>query len=124
MKLIENQTVANLRKNGFKVKVQHQRFTSGLSIDGKTRYLEGMQLRPEYELRQMKLSFEPKGGFTKVSVTRLADKAEFIGESRCSESDTYNRKLGVSIALGRLDCLKSVKYLSKSQSFILPIHQQ
>ena len=102
MKLIENQTVASLRKNGFKVKVQHQRFTNGISLDGKTLHLDEIKLRPEYELRQMKLSFEPKGGQTTVFVTRLSDKAEFIGEARCSSADSYNRKFGVLKALGRL----------------------
>jgi hypothetical protein len=90
MKLIANQSVKSLRQNGFKVRVQHQRFCVG-----------GGML-PEYQIRQEKFQFSPKGGKTTILVSRLSDGTNFTGEAVCSESDQFNRKMGVAISLGRL----------------------
>lgn len=118
MKLIENiQTVKTLRQAGFKVHVSHERFTTGAIIakedivtNGITYFHKGekiitenrFKLIPEYDVRQKGYSFLPNGGKTTVTVTRLADGANFAGEAICSAADPFNRKLGVSIALGRL----------------------
>jgi hypothetical protein len=88
--LIENQTVANLRKHGFKVKVMHSRY-----------HVRGTdELTPEWVVRTGKLGFLPKGGQTKVTVTK--GNQTFKGVSLCSRKDAFNRKFGVAIALGRL----------------------
>ena len=97
MTLIPNQTVASLRRNAFKVKVEHQRFFTGLSER------DNGQLKPEYLIRKEGLKFLPKGGKTTVYVTRISDGTNFIGEAVCSNKDAFNRKIGVAISLGRLE---------------------
>ena len=43
---------------------------------------------------------QPRGGVTLVSVID-PNGQQHIGESICSKADTFNKKLGVRIALGR-----------------------
>lgn len=81
--------VEHLRRNGWKVRVYHQRQTpQGLKrIQGKNQKIL------------------PKGGLTEVSV--ISPEGETgSGWAECSKKDVYNRKLGVQIALGR--ALKSI----------------
>lgn len=96
MKLIENQTVANLRKQGFKVKVLHARNFEGWAEHGNG------ELKNEYDIRKQKLIFEPKGGKTTVTVTD-PNGLNYIGISRCSDKDGFNRRFGLVKALGRLE---------------------
>ena len=97
MTLIPNQTVASLRRNAFKVKVEHQRFYTDKGG------FDNSNLKPEYLIRQLGLPFFPKGGKTTVYVTRISDGTNFIGEAVCSNKDAFNRKIGVAISLGRLE---------------------
>lgn len=77
-------TVQELRKAGYKVRVLHFRdriFKNRMdsSING-------------YE--------SPKGGFTKIIIDS-PDGRHYEGEAWCSPKDNYSKKLGVRIALGR-----------------------
>ena len=73
-------TVQDLRNAGYKVRVTHQRQWKDDTFSHK--------------------SLNAKGGFTTVEV-RTPLGQELIGNARCSNNDTYNKKLGVRIALGR-----------------------
>lgn len=68
-------TVEELRKNGYKVRVHHHRkvVTSAVAA---------------------------RGGKTVVEVT-TPDGVTFVGISRCSRKENFNKKMGVRIALGR-----------------------
>lgn len=68
-------TVDTLRKSGFKIKVYHHRKMN----------TEGINAR---------------GGKTVVEVT-TPDGNNFVGISRCSRKENFNKRLGVMIALGR-----------------------
>ena len=79
-------TVQQLRNNGYKVKVLHFR-NPVLPFKGD---FNDYMKHPKY----------PKGGSTQVIIdTPNGDR--FVGTSKCSEQDNYNKKLGVRIALGR-----------------------
>ena len=67
-------TVKNLRQNGFKVRVMHERM---YNLDG----------------------ISCKGGITTIQISKNDQTSE--GIAYCSEKDNYNKKLGVKIALGR-----------------------
>jgi hypothetical protein len=80
-------TIKKLRQSGFKVRVIH------------TRHYE--------TLNQMKLSgpysrLSGKGGATKIEVTTPDKTITVSAEAKCSLQDSFNRKLGNSIALGRV----------------------
>lgn len=92
-------TIEKLRKAGFKVRVMHTR---------------------NYDM--IKKGFgEPfprlscKGGTTKIEVTTPDKVHTYFGFAKCSLQDSFDRKLGNSIALGRaiaeLAAIKQVKDL-------------
>lgn len=94
MKLIDNQTVASLRKSGFKVKVHHERY----NIDG--------VLLPRFQFSQYGCKrISPLGGKTTVYVTTPEGK-DYLGISICSKKDSFNRKFGLMKALWRLSEVK------------------
>jgi hypothetical protein len=78
-------TIQQLRKTGYKVRVIHKR-----------NYVPNWpnKLSPGIRLSS-------KGGYTRIDVTIPDGSVTVSGESRCSINDSYNRKLGNSIALGR-----------------------
>lgn len=81
-------TVAELRKQGYTVKVSHKRNTqlkSGASRSAPTPH--------DFEV-------SPRGGITKVEIV-APDQRLFIGEARCSDLDNYNKSIGRNIAIGR-----------------------
>jgi hypothetical protein len=69
-------SVKELRKSGNKVRVLHYRNTLP---DGK---------------------ISCKGGSTTIEITTI-DGRELSGTSKCRDDETFNRKMGVMIALGR-----------------------
>ena len=76
-------TIKELRQSGNKVRVLHTRnILYQQKIDGSVKV------------------FSPKGGKTTIEIT-TPDGKNVIGHSKCSEKETWNRKLGNSIALGR-----------------------
>lgn len=86
-------TVETLRKQGYKVRVNHKR-----------NYYHGPSgqfvLRSEKEVNVYEYDIDSFGGYTKVEVT-TPDNRELIGEAFCNYKDKFNRKLAVRIALGR-----------------------
>lgn len=78
-------TIKTLRQTGFKVRVIH------------TRHYE--------TVRAMKMNsyskLSGKGGCTKIEVTTPDKSITVSAEAKCSLQDSFNRKLGNSIALGR-----------------------
>jgi len=79
-------TIKKLRQTGFKVRVIH------------TRHYE--------TVRAMKMDacskLSGKGGCTKIEVTTPDKAITVAAEAKCSIQDSFNRKLGNSIALGRV----------------------
>ena len=71
-------TVKSLRQSGWKVRVLHHR------IDDKRILGE----------------IYPKGGKTEIIIDSPCGE-HFEGVAVCSSNDTYNKKMGVKIALGR-----------------------
>ena len=90
-------TVAELRKNGFRVRVEHlRRFV--LSGPDVFQNVRGPLCYGTYRL-------SATGGETWVSIAiKSTDPLEpfsACGVARCSKLDAYNKKVGVAIALGR-----------------------
>lgn len=76
-------TIAQLRRGGYKVRVLHSRPKMFIQkIDG------------------VMTEYNPKGGKTTIEIT-TPDGKNSIGVSECSEKDSWNRRLGNQIALGR-----------------------
>ena len=73
--------IEQLRKDGYKVRVIHNR-----KIDFS-------------DFPKTTIKF-PQGGVTRVEV-RTPDGKELVGEAVCHPEENYNKKLGVKIALGR-----------------------
>lgn len=76
-------TIAQLRRSGYKVRVLHSR--PKLSIQ---------------KIVGVMTEYNPKGGNTIIEVTS-PDGRNAIGASQCSEKESWNRKMGNQIALGR-----------------------
>lgn len=76
-------TIAQLRQTGYKVRVLHSRpVVYQQKLDGSIKV------------------FSPKGGKTVIEVT-TPDGVTVMGESKCSDKDSWNRRMGNQIALGR-----------------------
>ena len=85
--------LAALKEAGYKVTVSHQRRYEATPVEQST----GVKL-PEWEHRII-----PTGGLTRVEIS-WPDKPEEVlatGVAYCSNRDNYNRKLGLTIAIGR-----------------------
>ena len=84
-----NGQIANLRQNGYKIRVFHNRRYASQSGDI---FYTGIPI-PETTL-------ESKGGLTIVKVITPANETA-MGYAKCSDKDPYNKKLGAKIALNR-----------------------
>lgn len=83
------QTIQELREAGYQVKVRHNRVNQ----------LTGLY-QPKHEFEtDYATSVSPKGGSTYVSIKGSVTTVE--EEAFCCPTDTYNYKLGLTIALGR-----------------------
>lgn len=99
-------TVASLRKQGYKVRVTHQRyyFTGKMETSND----DGVELLSRYEAEHHEFGNllldgttpEGNGGQTLVEITTPTGETLY-GNAVCSTSQNYDRKLGVYIALGR-----------------------
>lgn len=96
-------TVAEARRNGFKVRVGHYRISYE---DGK--FLGTMPKKLKEEMWEDSLVLDsdyadkgyfPRGGRTSVELEK--DGKTSFGISECSFLDNYNKKVGVEIALRR-----------------------
>jgi hypothetical protein len=90
MNVLSMPTIKQLRQKGYKVRVMHTRnFDLYQRIDGVAKEISNF------------------GGNTKIEVTTPDMTTTVTGQSKCSDKDNFNRRLGNSIALGRaLDKLK------------------
>lgn len=80
-------TVLELRKQGYQVRVRHQRaVTYYPKLNGEITWLD----HPVPKER---------GGCTVVELTK--DDKTVTGLAVCSDNDNYNKKIGVKIAIGR-----------------------
>lgn len=81
---INKATIKTLRQAGFKVRVMHKRpFKVIQKFDGTS------------------TEFYPKGGTTTIQITSPDHVYNVEGISICSDKDSWNRRMGNSIALGR-----------------------
>lgn len=89
-------SVASLRQNGYKVRVNHYRpYEYGEEGVLYTRFMASvMSSYPNLG------GPKPRGGETRIEIT-TPNGETLNGVARCSDKDSFNRKLGVSIALGR-----------------------
>lgn len=99
---MKNYSVHELRKNGYKIRVIHKRYYSSYGNLYTTGHVELLTRRDADLLISdgIKIFILPKGGFTKVEIT-TPDGRNLDGQSECSIKDSFNRKLGLKIALNR-----------------------
>jgi hypothetical protein len=81
---MQQPTIKNLRRRGWKVRVLHQR---------------NHFLRNRLDGTSSEVS--AKGGQTEIQLTSPDGEFNVCGKSICSEEDNYDRKVGNAIALGR-----------------------
>lgn len=92
-------TVKELRKQKYTVKVEHKRYINNFSTLMTKHEAMSQGFKP--------LHFSPFGGKTSVTVTTPDNNTSVTGESLCSLKDPFDKKLGLTIALGR--ALKQLK---------------
>jgi hypothetical protein len=80
-------TIQSLRQAGFKVRVLH------------TRQYEPIVGLISSNFDEKTLS--SKGGYTRIDITTPDQQTTVFGIAKCSLKDSFNRKLGNEIALGR-----------------------
>ncbi len=101
-----NPTVAELRKNGFKVRVIHKRFSIQDFKRETIKFLRNNKDVLLYSGSALAGNMRsPKGGRTIVEVT-FADGTEGRGVADCSPADAFNRKIGLGKALERALAVK------------------
>jgi hypothetical protein len=82
--ILNKATIKTLRQAGFKVRVLHCRPTQKIQkFDGTA------------------TEYNPKGGKTTIQITSPDSLYDAEGTAICSEKDSWNRRMGNSIALGR-----------------------
>ena len=85
-------TVQELRKQGFKVRVLHNRLYNG--------YHKWQVGDREHAKNYGPLDPDPKGGSTEIVIDSPTGE-HYHGTAICSRKENYNKKMGVRIALGR-----------------------
>jgi len=81
---MQNPTIHQLRRAGFKVRVHLKRDT-----------FKVQKISGSYD------EYLSKGGYTRIDLTTPDGKTTTQGESLCSREDQYVRKTGNAISLGR-----------------------
>jgi hypothetical protein len=90
-------TVAFLRKNGYKVKVEHARLYKDPANNDI--YLTDYERSLAHEWRDLKA--EQKGGITTVTISSPNTPDDLVGVSTCGKNDGFDRKKGVKYAMAR-----------------------
>jgi hypothetical protein len=91
-------TIKQLRYAKYKVRVLHKReYNDVVKIGGITKQLS------------------PRGGLTKIEITTPDERITATGTSICSKEDSFNRRVGNQIALGR--ALKDLQDKGHTPSF-------
>lgn len=93
---MKNETIQQLRENGYKVRVGHYRFFGAASKKSQPVLHSRKNPLPETE----GVNVNPLGGRTEVEIT-TPDGDNLKGVAECSVKDHYNRKLGIKIAVAR-----------------------
>ena len=99
--------IARLRNEGYDVKVVHKRPVASAGVGA---VYEG-QLLEGFEIRKRGLTVFPRGGLTTVRI-KTPDGIDVETSARCrsdgftiggnwEQGDSFNRRLGTQIALGR-----------------------
>lgn len=83
-----NFTIRQLRRAGFKVRVIHTRHYETTALRKMSGYATENRL-------------SGKGGTTRIQITTPDGQVDVEGIAVCSLEDSFNRKLGNSIAIGR-----------------------
>jgi len=96
---MKKQTVHQLRKNGWKVKVGHKRII--YRFDPKTGFKNiKISLVKDWKSTYPNFYLSAKGGFTEVCITS-PEGITHSATAECSAADHYNSTIGLTIALGR-----------------------
>ena len=85
-------TIQQLRNNGYKVRVLHNRLYNG--------YHKWQVGDRDHVKKYGPLDPDSKGGSTQVVIDSPSGE-HFTGLAMCSKKENYNKKMGVRIALGR-----------------------
>lgn len=94
-------TVHELRKQGWKVKVGHHRNLHAYNpMTGKKSGKYNVLLS-SWKEEYSDMFITPNGGKTVVSIKVPNLDTEFVGEVYCSESEKYNKSIGLKKALAR-----------------------
>ena len=86
-------TIQQLRNDGYKVRVLHNRLYNGY-------YKWQVGSKPSGDHGYGPIDPDTKGGSTQIVVDRPTGD-HYEGLATCSKKENYNKKLGVRIALGR-----------------------
>ena len=92
-------TVHSLRNSGHKVRVNHnRRYFDPVNKRWAflTKHDRSISELPDY------IVVDVAGVYTEIAVTPKDSETTFTALSECSKKDAYNRKRGVSIAIGRI----------------------
>ena len=98
---MKQHTVAQLRQKGFKVHISHIRRAVAHAHVVK---LCQAQVVADSPLAMVPYELAPTGGITVVDLlgpNHPENQPCFHGEAHCYKKDTYNKRVGVQIALGR-----------------------
>ena len=96
---MKKQTVHQLRKNGWKVKVGHKRVV--YRFDTKTgRKTVKVCLFKDWQSTYPNFYLSSKGGLTEVCITS-PEGVTHTDHAVCNDTDHYDSRIGLCIALGR-----------------------
>jgi hypothetical protein len=91
-------TIQELRNDGYKVKVFHNRLYNG--------YHSWQVGGHEYIQQNFPVDPDTKGGSTQIIIDSPSGE-RFQGLAICSKKENYSKKIGVRIALGRSGVVKN-----------------
>ncbi len=91
------ETIETLRKKGIKVRVSHYRRPILPILTTESVMIKPDILLLESDIRRLGFRFNPSGGSTELLITK--DGIDYIVKSRCNNTDNYNKKTGISLAL-------------------------
>ena len=113
-KLTSSEIISKLRLAGYRVQIRHDRAYREVWVDASS------------TCKVLELQLNSKGGTTVVSITNLEGDI-FCGMADCRSDESYSKKMGVSVALGRaiksMGFRRSVVYHLPSVSAIRKLHQ-
>lgn len=108
------QKLEELRAAGHVVKIRHRRHW----LDGQGGRLVATREQAKRLLDEVPVVLLPKGGDTKVTILDGSGRTIAAGFARCSRLDNFDRRMGLTIALGR--AIKNAPGLSRKHLFDAP----